>query len=158
LNKNGSDRPTNARSISKSQLRFRFQSNQTPQNARKAALKRRGRVLGAIFGGKSSRREKSQTMEVMQVSRTYVLAGGRGHHTIGRIKASSGWRAANAPGVDADRLTALRALIREAEEYEADAIVGLDFEVDSVNCADIGGAPLQRVAATGIAVKFDEAA
>jgi uncharacterized protein YbjQ (UPF0145 family) len=62
------------------------------------------------------------------------------------------------PAVDADRLAALRALIREAEEYEADAIVGLDFEVDRVNCADIGGAPLQRVAATGIAVKFDEAA
>jgi uncharacterized protein YbjQ (UPF0145 family) len=102
--------------------------------------------------------KKKQTIKVMQVSRTNILADGRGHHTIGRIKASSGWRAANAPGADADRLAALRALIREAEEYEADAIVGLDFEVDSVCCADIGGAPLQRVAATGIAVKFDEAA
>jgi uncharacterized protein YbjQ (UPF0145 family) len=55
-------------------------------------------------------------------------------------------------------LAAVRALIREAEEYEADAIVGLDFEVDSINCTDIGGAPLQRVAATGIAAKFDQAA
>jgi uncharacterized protein YbjQ (UPF0145 family) len=102
--------------------------------------------------------KKKQTIEVMQVSRTNVLAGGRGHHTIGRIKASSGWRAVNAPAVETDRSAAVRALIREAEEYEADAIVGLDFEVDSVSCADIGGAPLQRVAATGIAVKFDEAA
>jgi uncharacterized protein YbjQ (UPF0145 family) len=62
------------------------------------------------------------------------------------------------PAVEADRLAAVRALIREAEEYEADAIIGLDFEVDSVNCTDIGGAPLQRVAATGIAAKFDQAA
>ena len=116
------------------------------------------RAAPAIFASKSGRRKKKQTIEVMQVSRTNILVGGRGHHTIGRIKACSGWRAANAPAVNADRLAALRALIREAEEYEADAIVGLDFEVDSVNCADIGGAPLRRVAATGIAVKFDEAA
>jgi uncharacterized protein YbjQ (UPF0145 family) len=94
----------------------------------------------------------------MQVSRTNEIAGGRGHRAIGRLKASSGWRSVNAAVVETDRLAALRALIREAEEYEADAIIGLDFEVDSVNCADIGGAPLQRVAATGIAIKFDEAA
>jgi hypothetical protein len=97
-------------------------------------------------------------MEVMQVSYTNRLEGGRRHHSIGRVKASSSWRAVNAPAVEADRLAAVRALIREAEEYEADAIIGLDFEVDNVNGADIGCAPLQRVAATGIAVKFDEAA
>ena len=97
-------------------------------------------------------------MEVMQVSHTNRLEGGRRHHSIGRVKASSAWRAVSAPAVEADRLAAVRALIREAEEYEADAIIGLDFEVDRVNCADICGAPLQRVAATGIAVKFDEAA
>jgi hypothetical protein len=99
-----------------------------------------------------------QTMEVMQVSHTNGLEGGRRHHSIGRVKASSAWRAVKAPAAEADRLAAVRALIREAEEYEADAIIGLDFEVDSVSCADIGGAPLRRVAATGIAVKFDEAA
>jgi uncharacterized protein YbjQ (UPF0145 family) len=94
-----------------------------------------------MFGSKSGRPQKrEQTIEVMQVSRTNLLVGGRGHHTIGRIKASSGWRAVNAPAVEADRSAAPRALIREAEEYEADAIVGLDFEVDSVSCADIGGA------------------
>jgi uncharacterized protein YbjQ (UPF0145 family) len=94
----------------------------------------------------------------MQVSHTNELEGGRSHYSIGRIKASSGWRAVNAAVAEADRLAAVRALIREAQEYDADAIIGLDFEVDSVNCADIGGAPLQRIAATGIAVKFDEAA
>ena len=112
----------------------------------------------AISRSKSGRRKKKHTMEVMQVSYTNRLEGGRRHHSIGRVKASSGWRAVGNPAVEADRLAAVRALIREAEEYEADAIIGLDFEVDSINGADIGGAPLQRVAATGIAAKFDEAA
>ena len=94
----------------------------------------------------------------MQVSYTNSLEGGRRHHSIGRVKASSGWRAVNAPAVEADRSAAVRALIREAEEYDADAIIGLVFEVDGVKCADIDGTSLQRVAATGIAVKFDEAA
>jgi hypothetical protein len=50
----------------------------------------------------------------MQVSHTNELEDGRSHYSIGRIKASSGWRAANAPGAEADRLAAVRALIREA--------------------------------------------
>ncbi len=94
----------------------------------------------------------------MQVSRSHELEGGRGHYSIGRIKASAGWRAVGASAAEDDRLAALKALIREALEYDADAIIALDFEVDGVMCADIGGAPLQRVAATGIAVKFAEAA
>jgi uncharacterized protein YbjQ (UPF0145 family) len=94
----------------------------------------------------------------MQVSFTHSLDGGRGHHSIGHVKACSGWRAVSAADAEADRLEALRALIREAEDYEADAIVDLDFEVDVLKCPDIDGAPLQRTAATGIAVKFDEAA
>lgn len=97
-------------------------------------------------------------VSVMQVSRTNELEGGRGHYSIGRIKASSRWRAVNAASVEADRLAAVQALIREAQEYDADAIIDLDFEVDGVNRANIDGAPLQRVAATGIAVKFAEAA
>ncbi len=94
----------------------------------------------------------------MLVTRTNKLEGGRRHYSIGRIKASAGWRAAGASAPEADRLAAVQALIREAQDYDADAIIGLDFEVDGVKCADIGGAPLQRVAATGIAVKFAEAA
>jgi hypothetical protein len=94
----------------------------------------------------------------MQVSRTHELEGGRDHYSIGRIKASSTWRAANAANPEADRLAAVRALIREAEEYDADAIIGLDFEIDAIKRADFDGALLQRVAATGIAVKFAKAA
>ena len=63
--------------------------------------------------------QKKHTMEVMQVSYTNRLEGGRRHHSIGRVKASSGWRAVRQlPAVEADRLAAVRALIREAEEYE----------------------------------------
>jgi uncharacterized protein YbjQ (UPF0145 family) len=94
----------------------------------------------------------------MQLTHTNELKGSRSHHSIGRIKASSCWRAANAPVAEADRLAALQALIREAEDYEADAVVSLYFEIDSVKGADIGGIPLQRVAAIGIAVKFADAA
>ena len=94
----------------------------------------------------------------MQISRTHKLEGGRGHCSIGRIKASSGWHAADTPAAEADRLAAIQALIREAQDYDADAIIGLDFEVDQVKSLDINGASLRRVAATGIAVKFAEAA
>jgi uncharacterized protein YbjQ (UPF0145 family) len=94
----------------------------------------------------------------MQVSSASRLEGGRGHRSIGRIKASSPWRAANVAAIEADRLAAVQALIREAEDYDADAIVGLRFEIDRLRRADFDATPLQRVAATGIAVKFDEAA
>jgi uncharacterized protein YbjQ (UPF0145 family) len=94
----------------------------------------------------------------MQVSHTNELEDGRGHYLIGRIKAASSWRAADAPGAEADQLAAVRALIREAEEYDADAIIGLDFEIDAITRPDIDGSLLRRVAATGIAVKFAQAA
>lgn len=94
----------------------------------------------------------------MQVIRTNAVQGVRVHHSIGRIKASSGWRAANASSAEADRQAAVDALIREAQDYDADAIIGLDFEVEGVKSADVDGIPLQRIAVTGIAVKFAEAA
>jgi hypothetical protein len=94
----------------------------------------------------------------MQVSQSNKLEGGRGFHSIGRIKASSEWRSVDAPIAEADRLTAVRALIREAEECDADAIIDLVFEINGVKRADIDGVPLQRVVAVGIAVKFAEVA
>jgi uncharacterized protein YbjQ (UPF0145 family) len=94
----------------------------------------------------------------MQVSQTHELEGGRSHYSIGQIKACSGWRVANAAAGEADRQAAVRALIREAQEYDADAIIGLHFEIDAIKRADLDGAPLQRIAVTGIAVKFAQAA
>ncbi len=93
----------------------------------------------------------------MQIIRTDALQGVRVHQSIGRIKASSCWHAADASTADADRRAAVDALIREAEDYDADAIVGLDFEVEGIRSADVG-IPLQRIAVTGIAVKFVQAA
>jgi uncharacterized protein YbjQ (UPF0145 family) len=94
----------------------------------------------------------------MQISHTSELANGRGHYPIGRIRAAAEWRAASASGAQADRLTAIRELVREAEEYGADAIVGLEFHIDDVKRAEIEGASLLRIAVTGIAVKFAAAA
>jgi uncharacterized protein YbjQ (UPF0145 family) len=94
----------------------------------------------------------------MQVSHSDRLEDGRGFHSIGRIKASSEWRSVDAPIAEADRLTAVRALIREAEEYNADAIINLVFEISGLKRADIDGASLQRVVAVGIAIKFAEVA
>ena len=48
----------------------------------------------------------------------------------------------------------LRDLIRRAEDVEADAIIGLDYSVDSDATRDEAGVLLQRVVATGIAVKL----
>jgi hypothetical protein len=59
----------------------------------------------------------------MQISHTHKLAD----YSIGRIRAAAEWRAANAPGGQADRLTAVQELIREAQEYGADAIIGWNF-------------------------------
>jgi hypothetical protein len=94
----------------------------------------------------------------MLVSRNNELQDDRDHYSVGSIKASSRWHPVSVAAVEADRLAAVQALIREAQEYEADGIVCLDFEVDEVMRDDIDGVPLQRVAAKGIAVRFSQAA
>ena len=65
----------------------------------------------------------------MQVSRTNELKGGRAYYSIGRIKASSGWCAVKAHGSGGARLEALWALVSEAQEFYADAVIDLSFEV-----------------------------
>ena len=77
---------------------------------------------------------------------------------IGRIRVTTRWRAAGEPGAEADREAAIAALKREADEYGADAIVDVRFEVDGVKGYDIEGVMLQRVTATGLAVRFRRAA
>jgi hypothetical protein len=90
----------------------------------------------------------------MQISQTNTLPDGRDHYPIGRVRGASDWRAANGRESQADRCTALCELVREADEYGADAIVGVEFHIDDVKRAEIGGPTLLRIAATGIAVKF----
>jgi uncharacterized protein YbjQ (UPF0145 family) len=94
----------------------------------------------------------------MQVSQTQELEDGRQTHAIGRIKAVGAWRAASAVGGEAEKRAALRALIREAEDCGADAIVGVEFHMDGVMGADIEGVALKRIVATGVAVRFALAA
>ncbi len=94
----------------------------------------------------------------MQVSTSQELDGGRQHFSIGRIKATSRWCGSHGQSLEKSRREAVAALIAEAEAYDADAIVGLEFEMDDVKGADIDGTHLQRVRASGIAVKIAQAA
>jgi len=113
-------------------------------------------ALGAIARVVSGRNKRGG--RAMQVSRTNELKGGRTYHSIGRIKASSGWRAGNGQGSERARLEALWALVSEAQEFYADAVIDLSFEVEAIRRPDFDGAPLRRIAATGVAVRFAEAA
>ncbi len=94
----------------------------------------------------------------MQVSFTSALEDGRAHYSIGRVRALGRWRAAHEPAAEADRQAVLRALVREAEEYGADALIDVNFDVDGVAGADIDGVPLSRIVAAGSAVRFAVAA
>jgi uncharacterized protein YbjQ (UPF0145 family) len=95
---------------------------------------------------------------LMQVSFAAALDGGRRTVPIGRIRATAPWRAAIGPSVEADRQTAVEALRREAEEYGADAIIDVQFEIDACKGYDVDGVRLQRVTATGLAVRIAQAA
>ncbi len=94
----------------------------------------------------------------MKVSFSADLDDKRAITAIGRIKAATRWRAADAPGTEADRQAAIEALEHEAAEYGADAIVDVRFEVDGVKGVDIEGVALERVTVTGLAVRFAKAA
>jgi uncharacterized protein YbjQ (UPF0145 family) len=94
----------------------------------------------------------------MYVSFSSDIDDGRPMTAIGRIRAATRWRAVGDPGAEADRDAAIEALTREAEEYGADAVVDVRFEVDDCKGCDIDGVQLQRVTANGLAVRFARAA
>jgi len=75
---------------------------------------------------------------------------------IGKIRAASDWYGERAHASDATyKENALQNLINAAEDVEADAIVGVKYAVDHVDAGDTpGSAPLQRIFATGLAVRF----
>ena len=87
----------------------------------------------------------------MQVNFTGALEGGRANLTIGRVRAAGPWRAAHEPASEADRGAVIRALVREAEDQGADALVDVRFEADET--AEIDGVSLHRLVATGSAVR-----
>ncbi len=91
----------------------------------------------------------------MRISFTDEIEDGRVVHAIGRIKAATAWHGSGMRPESGDwKSIALRELIRKAEDFEADAIIGVDYEVDGVECSDLAPVQLQRIAATGIAVKL----
>ncbi len=94
----------------------------------------------------------------MQVSFAAALDSGRRTVAIGRIRATAPWRAAIGSSVEADRQTAVEALRREAEDYGADAVIDVRFEIEGCKGYDVNGVQLQRVTATGLAVRFAQAA
>jgi Putative heavy-metal-binding len=94
----------------------------------------------------------------MHVSFAAALDDGRRTIAIGRVRATAPWRAAGGPSVEADRKAAVEALTREAAEFGADAVLDVQFEVDGCKGCDIDGIQLQRMTATGLAVRFAQAA
>ena len=94
----------------------------------------------------------------MQVSFTSALEGDGANYRIGALKATAGWRPADTPVSDLDREIALRALVREAEEYDAQALIEVRFSVEDCRDIEIQGVKLRRVTATGTAVRFALAA
>lgn len=95
----------------------------------------------------------------MYISVTKDVVGRRVAHTIGRIKAASAWHAeARAPSRDDWRDQILRDLVRKAEDFDADAIIDLEYEPDGVVPVEETGVRLTRWLATGTAVKLSCAA
>ncbi len=92
----------------------------------------------------------------MLVSSELQVANSRIIREIGRITAASGWQGAGG-GAD-QREHALKRLIEAAKEFDADAIIGINYAVDGARSVDLAEVPLQRVQVSGIAVKLARAA
>ena len=90
----------------------------------------------------------------MRTSTTSEIEGQVGA-PIGRIEAVSTWHPATSDmRAESWREHALRNLIRRAEDVDADAIIGLEFEVDDNVRMTESGVALARIRAKGIAVRL----
>ena len=95
----------------------------------------------------------------MRISFTGTLEGGRVLYNIGKIEAASAWHPENSEPLQPNwRQLIVRELIRTAEDIEADAIIGVDYQNGGTIRIDETGVKLKRVVATGIAVKLSCAA
>jgi hypothetical protein len=103
--------------------------------------------------------EVNTEIEIMRISSTGAIEGGRVLQTIGQIEAASTWHPARSSPLQQNwRELILRELIRKAEDIDADAIIRVDYHNDGVIRIDETGVKLKRVVATGIAVKLSRAA
>ncbi|MGE3247758.1 MAG: hypothetical protein AB7J19_15640 [Beijerinckiaceae bacterium] len=94
----------------------------------------------------------------MLVSDTLELQDARVVREIGRISAASGWHGHSSQDEAVYRNRALDALIMLAKDFEADAIIGVDFSVDGASAVDLAEVPVERISVSGIAVKLARAA
>jgi uncharacterized protein YbjQ (UPF0145 family) len=89
----------------------------------------------------------------MRISATSEIEGGRISTEIGRIEAASTWHTAVLQNLETElRAHALQALIRRAEDVDADAIVGVEYAVDAGGTMGESGIVMQRIRVRGIAV------
>ena len=94
----------------------------------------------------------------MLTSENEAIEGARVVRPLGRVRATTAWHAiGHAPVSDNWRERVLQDLIRRAEDIDADAIVAVDFQIDAL-ARDESGLRLERVCATGIAVRLANAA
>lgn len=94
----------------------------------------------------------------MLVTEKQAIEGAR-IFPIGQIKATTPWQAAGlGKGVEEWRQRVLRELIRRAEDVDADAVVSVDYRIEPVEGELEGGVELERICATGLAVRIAEAA
>jgi hypothetical protein len=94
----------------------------------------------------------------MHVSFTASLETAREHYTIGRLIAHSPWRAGDRELGDHDREIATRALVRAAEDYDADGVVEVAYAIEECRNGEGAGLVLRRIVATGRAVRLALAA
>jgi len=94
----------------------------------------------------------------MHISSTGAIDGGRVLYAIGRVEAASTWHPAHGSPLQENwRELVLRELIRKAEDIDADAIIRVEYQNDGAIRFD-DGVKLERLVATGIAVKLSCAA
>lgn len=91
----------------------------------------------------------------MRISSTKVIEGSRILYAIGEIQAASAWHPEHMVPLQQEwREQVLRDLIRTAEDIDADAIIGLGYRNDVPVRNEETGVNLNRVVATGTAVKL----
>ena len=93
--------------------------------------------------------------EIVLISSTGAIEGGRVLYTIGKIEVASSWHPeGGAPLQDNWQETILRDLIWPRRKIDADAIIGLDYQNDAPLRSEETGVKMKRIVATGIAVKL----
>lgn len=94
----------------------------------------------------------------MRISFNSQIDNGRIVQSLGRVRAATTWHAPGAVCARGDwKDEALRALMDAAEDFEADALIDVGYEIDGVVVSDLSAIALQRVTATGTAVRLARA-